>query len=187
MLLLENANLESDSHGVLFRDSSSKDDFDAHIFKMFDAGTVLFHLIWVVKNANRLNTEVVHRRDLFDGIEVLNKHITIRKVIANLSHSLVPDGGDRKDVRESIDEHHKSDVGRVSPSHCLFDATLEEENGAGNTEKYDEDHSEIEVFLEQVVLLFFILFDVLTTYNISSCRVGTDTNDKGECVSVLDL
>ena len=99
---------------------------------MFDAGLVLFHLIWVVKDANRLETEVVHRRDLFDSIEVLNKHISVLEMVADLLQGLVPDGWDRKDVRESIYEHHKSDVGRVSPGHCLLDATLEEENDACN-------------------------------------------------------
>ena len=91
---------------------------------MSDAGLVLFHLIWVVKDANRLETEVVHRRDLFDSIEVLNKNISVLEMVADLLQGLVPDGWDRKDVRESIYEHHESDVGRVSPGDCFLDATL---------------------------------------------------------------
>merc|ERR1711971_557665 len=101
--------------------------------------------------------------------------------------SSIPDRWNRKDVRETVDEHHDCNVGSCDPVNVLGHSTLNKEHTAEEHEYDDEDLDEIAVLFLQVVVTLVVLFNLACRIPYMGARVCANGNDESLSAASQDL
>ena len=101
--------------------------------------------------------------------------------------SLVPNGGDSKNVREAIAKHHQCNVAGGDPVHLLVNTALDEQESAEEDEHADHDLEDVHVLVKQVIVFTMLLLSLFLVGPDSCAGVVANGYNDSPGISLHDL